>query len=394
MSERLYGLDWLRIGAFGLLILYHIGMVFVPWDWHVKTAEPVGWAVYPMLLTNAWRLSLLFLISGVASAALLARVAPAGFAATRSRRLLIPLVAGMVLIVPVQPWVELVTQHGYGESFATFLARDYFRFGSLKGIALPTWNHLWFVVYLWAYTMVLALAAGRLPAGTRAAAERLFAGPWLLALPVAWLFLLRMTLAPVFGETHALVDDPYAHAVYGAMFAVGVLLAHSPALRAAMVARRRAGLALALAGYAGTAAFTALYPEGGAEPGALPLALVRFARAAQAWGAIVAAVGYALVHLHRDGPARRYLTEAIFPWYIAHQSIIVTVAFWLKPLGLGAGAEFAILLAATIGGCAVFYEAVKRAGPLRPLFGLSLRPKPKPRPDRASDSGARPVRSA
>ena len=61
---RHYGLDWLRIGAFGLLILYHIGMFFVPWDWHVKTARPMDWVAIPMLLTNSWRLVLLFVVSG------------------------------------------------------------------------------------------------------------------------------------------------------------------------------------------------------------------------------------------------------------------------------------------------------------------------------------------
>lgn len=49
LTGRQYGLDWLRIGAFGLLILYHIGMFFVPWGWHVKAAEPVEWAGWPMM---------------------------------------------------------------------------------------------------------------------------------------------------------------------------------------------------------------------------------------------------------------------------------------------------------------------------------------------------------
>lgn len=395
MNERLYGLDWLRIGAFGLLIFYHIGMVFVPWGWHVKADAPVGWAIYPMLLTNAWRLALLFMISGVASAFLLAKVSRGHFAATRTKRLLIPLGVGMALIVPVQPWVELVTQHGYRGGFAHFLLNDYFRFGAIDGIVLPTWNHLWFVAYLWVYTLALALLAGRMPKGVLPACERLFGGWRLFALPILWLWLLRTVLYPRFGETHALVDDPYAHALYGAAFAFGVLVAHSPALRARLVAQRAPALALAVAGYVGVVIFTAIFPEAGPQPGPAALALGRVARAAQAWGAIVALTGYALVHLHRDGAARRYLTEAIFPWYIAHQSIIVATAWALKPLQLGAGAEFAILVAATAGGCALFYEGVKRAGPLRPLFGLSPRPRSRPgRPDPATDTRARPAPTA
>ena len=69
--DRHYGLDWLRIGAFGLLIFYHVGMVFVPWDFHVKTSHPAEWVAIPMLATNSWRLMLLFVVSGYASRALL-----------------------------------------------------------------------------------------------------------------------------------------------------------------------------------------------------------------------------------------------------------------------------------------------------------------------------------
>ena len=60
-NGRHFGMDWLRIGAFQLLILYHVGMAFVPWDYQVKVASPaLDWATIPMLLTNPWRLSLLF----------------------------------------------------------------------------------------------------------------------------------------------------------------------------------------------------------------------------------------------------------------------------------------------------------------------------------------------
>ena len=117
--ERHYGMDWLRIGAFALLIFYHIGMVFVPWDFHIKTAQPMAWVEIPMLLTNPWRLTLLFVVSGYASRALLSKSAGIrGFLGNRSTRLLIPLVFGMAVVVPPQTWVQLVGQHGYADAVA------------------------------------------------------------------------------------------------------------------------------------------------------------------------------------------------------------------------------------------------------------------------------------
>lgn len=34
--ERRHDLDWVRVCAFGLLVLYHVGMYYVSWDWHIR----------------------------------------------------------------------------------------------------------------------------------------------------------------------------------------------------------------------------------------------------------------------------------------------------------------------------------------------------------------------
>lgn len=371
--ERHYGLDWLRIGAFGLLIFYHIGMFFVPWDWHVKTAEPLRWVELPMLATNAWRLALLFLISGVASRYLLDKMAaPGAFARQRSTRLLIPLAGGIILFVAPQPWAELQAKAGYAFGFWHFWTHDYFRFGMLDGLVLPTYNHLWFVAYLWVYTLLLAAGAALLPASAKAALQRrfdrLFAGARLLWLPVALLWLARVTLYPRFEETHALVDDWFNHAVYGGLFLFGFGLAKSDTFWRSVVACWRPALGLAVVGYLAIVAYNFFIGDSElAEPW---LALVRGLRAAHMWGAIVALLALARLKLDRDSPARRYLTEAIFPYYIAHQTIIVLVGHALTPMALGPVVEFAIILPATIVGCALTYELAQRVSVLGPLLGL------------------------
>jgi glucans biosynthesis protein C len=368
-SERQFGLDWLRIGAFALLILYHIGMFFVPWGWHVKTAEPVGWLEYPMLAVNPWRLSLLFVISGVVSRTLLAKLAaPVAFAASRSSRLLVPLAAGMAIFVAPQPWAELVDGGRYGGGFLHFWLRDYFEFGDRFGLVLPTWNHLWFVAYLWVYSMLLAAAAA-LPVRVRAAAQawfdRIFSGWALVILPLLWLFAARSWLHPQFGETHALADDPYAHAIYGFAFFFGVGLARSSA---AWTGIDRHWRALLGAGLLACAAMLALHA---AEPGGEAMRLLRSAiRSTLAWTAILGLLGFARAHLHYDGPVRRYLTEAIFPYYIVHQTIIILVGFAIKQEAIGTAAEFAIIFAATLAGCGLTYEAARRVRWLRPYLGL------------------------
>ena len=64
-KERQHDIDWLRVLAFYILILFHVGMVFVPWEFHIKNSETVSWVEGLMTWSNQWRLPLLFMISGI-----------------------------------------------------------------------------------------------------------------------------------------------------------------------------------------------------------------------------------------------------------------------------------------------------------------------------------------
>jgi len=118
-----------------------------------------------------------------------------------------------------------------------------------------------------------------------------------------------------------------------------------------------------------------VYPEVSEGP---VITVSRLLRSVQAWGAIVGLLGFARLHLNRDHPARAYMTEAVFPYYIAHQTIIVVVGYALTRSALGAGWEFGILLVTTLVGCALFYEVGRRLRWLRPLIGLKLHAQTSP----------------
>src|SRR5882672_9674955 len=119
---RLVFLDWVRICAFGLLVFYHVGMYYVSWDWHIKSPH-AGTALEPwMRLVSPWRLDLLFLVSGAATSFMLQKTGAAGaLLATRARRLLVPLVFGMLVVVPPQSYFEVVHKFGYDGGFVTFM---------------------------------------------------------------------------------------------------------------------------------------------------------------------------------------------------------------------------------------------------------------------------------
>jgi glucans biosynthesis protein C len=366
--DRAFFLDWLRIIAFGLLVLYHVGMYYVTWDFHVKspfasqTLEP--W----MKLTEPWRMSLIFMISGAATAFMLQAGSTLALTRSRTRFLLLPLLCGVLLIVPPQSYFEVVQKFNYTSNYFDFLKRY---FAGYKGfctppqsnscLILPTWNHLWFLPYLWAYTMIIFGLLALWPNCLKKLAE--LVDRWgnslsLLIFPIAILFLFRFTLSAKFPVTHALIGDWFSHAMYFSMFGIGAVLATSKTTWAKFSALRLFSLIGAITGWV-IFAFS---------PPAKPLQFLIVSMFQ--WCAIVATFGFAIAHLNRDGRFRAVFTEAVFPIYILHQTIIIVGSQWLLPLKLAPLLEGLLLITATFGFSFLGYVAIKKINPLHSWFGI------------------------
>lgn len=381
MSRR-HDLDWVRICAFGLLVLFHVGMYYVSWDWHVKSPF-AGTGPEPfMLLSSPWRLSLLFLVSGTATAFLLGK-GEAGFLRRRSWRLLVPLLFGMLVVVPPQSYYEVVEKlpGGYADGYLSFwnryLAADpsFCRDGDC--LVLPTWNHLWFVAYLWVYTAVLALALRFAPGGMARLGERLAVrldGAGLLLWPALGLIVARIALVGRFESTHALVDDWYNHAQYLPVFLLGYWLARADAVWLRMQRLRWPALGLALTSWACLVWYFGHF-DVARPPGDLVRMVQRGAWGLNQWASIVAVLGFAHRLAPGDSPALRYLSAAVFPVYILHQTVIVVLAHRLQPLGMLPALEAPLLILATFALCFGGYELIRRIAWLRPLFGLKTGPR-------------------
>lgn len=378
-ATRRYDLDTLRVGAFLLLILYHLGMFYVPWGWHVKSTH-ITPALEPWMgVLNPWRLSLLFVISGVATRFMLAKMAPGVLAAQRSQRLLIPLVFGMLVVVAPQSWAEVVEKNGYTGSFLDFWPR-YLSFDQSFGIILPTYNHLWFVAYLWLYTVIALGAAPLIPALDRWGG-RLLRGAGLFLVPALLFGLYRATAHRAWGETHVLWADGYGHLQYGTAFLLGLLLGARDEAWSAFERWR----APALGAAAGLLALGLYLRARGVEdmpgPAGAGFAILR---EAYAWAVICALFGYARRYIRRGSPLLTTLNEAVFPFYIVHQTAIVVTGHLLKPLGLPVLAEAGAILAVTVASCLGAYALARAIPALRLPLGL----KPAPRRTAAAPAPA------
>ena len=377
IPDRRVDLDWLRIAAFGLLIFYHVGMFYVTWGFHVKSSHASSLVEPLMLLSNPWRLTLLFVISGCATRFMLDKMEAGAFLGSRTVRLLVPLVFCMFVIVPPQTYFEIVEKLGFTGSYGAFYGK-YATASGGWGIITPTWNHLWFVAYLFVYTLLIVGIGPLLKRLPKRLMAPLASGGAVVVLPVLFLAAIRISLEPQFGETHALFDDWYAHALYFPAFLFGYAVAKHEAFFETCQRIRWPMLVIALAAWltlqVGRAAMGTFTQSDEAMIALVGTSL----RELQAWTMILALFGFARKHLRRDNATRRYLTDAIFPFYIIHQTTIVVAGHYLNQLGWPVWIEAPVLIALTVASCWLGYEIVRRVGFLRPLFGLKLEARSSP----------------
>lgn len=376
---RRHDIDALRVIAFALLIAYHVGMVYVAdWGFHLKSGHGFEWLQWPMATINRWRMDLIFLLSGLAIGLFQPERQPGRFVLLRTWRLLLPLVFGMIAIVPVQAYCEGVAngvvEPGFGAFMLRYLELQPWPEGGFAGAEYGfTWNHLWYLAYLWTYTLVLAALLPLLRSGP---ARRFAAwlgglpGPWLVALPAALLAVYMNTLLGMFGNAERdLASDWYRHSEYFTVFLLGYLLARSEAFWAKLPTLRKP---LAIGALAMAVVYIPLM-FADIEFGPVALAAMRCLRALYAWTSLLAILAWGHHLLNRPFRWLPYATEAVYPWYILHQSAMVVLAYWLVPLALPVALEATLVIAGTLAACALGHEIVRRIGVLRPLFGLKRR---------------------
>jgi glucan biosynthesis protein C len=306
---------------------------------------------------------------------------------SRMGRLWPPLLLAVFVIVPPQAYYEIVEAlealpPALAAQYPLALDNFYVKYVTASGnwcdddgcLTTPTWNHMWFVAYLIVYTLALVPLLPLLRRIPKAA-SLLIAGPFLIITPWLVMAALRVTLLPMFEVTHALVDDWYNHALSFGAFLFGFAIAkHQPFFdRCANL--RWTALAIALACYAVILAYYGSYSEEAPPPEWLR-AIMRAVRELDAWSAIVAGIGFAHRYLkNADGPVRRVLTQAIFPFYLIHQTIIVVAGHYLDALRMPLAIEAPLLVGATALGCWLFFDLGRRVPLLRAWIGLPSKTK-------------------
>jgi glucan biosynthesis protein C len=371
-STRRADLDWLRVIAFGLLILYHAGMAWSGWSWHLNSPDDAPWLREAMRFVNRWRMPLIFVVSGAAIGLALGRKSVGDFAIDRLRRLALPLAFGMLVLVPPQVYLERVQLGQFDGGFVAWLPHAFAGGAYPKGNI--SWHHLWFVAYVLVLTFFLLpyFLWARSPRGRAlqahlAAVVARFALHWLLPLPLAASLL---WLAPLSKNPNGLVGDWHGLVYYGTLLLYGAFIYATPATLEVLNRQRYLALAIGIAAYA---ALHTLFLAGTVRPTIAaadrPLYSLLSAVNTMAW--LFAIIGFANRCLTVRPPLLAWATEAVYPFYMLHQTITVIAVYWLLQWGLSPAAGFVLAAAATFTGTwAIYIAIVQRVRGLRPLFGL------------------------
>lgn len=362
---RRYELDWLRVLVFGLLIFYHVGMFFVPWEFHIKNNVIYDELVWPMRFVNQWRLPILFVISGMGTFYALSTRSGWRFAGERVTRLLIPLVFGMLVVVPPQVYFERLAKGQFIGGYFDFWPSLAFINGNL------TWNHLWFLPYLLIYSVFLIpvfLYFRRHPDNPFFRwLSRLTAKPFGLFVFLVPIYLLYTFVRPFFPVTHALTDDWFTFSNYLILFFFGfVLTGIDETFWPAARQNRRAHLYIALFTFT-VYAFLHAFVEH-----TVTMHFIRTVfKVTYLWAAILTLFGYASTYLHKTNRFLTYSNEAVYPLYILHQTITITIGYYLMELDWGFWSKASIMVLGTFGISLFLYEfIIRRVVWFRPFFGL------------------------
>jgi glucans biosynthesis protein C len=372
---RRYDLDALRVLAVLLLLPFHSARVFDVFDpFYVKnpdTSDGLSWAVVAFL--NPWHMPLLFVLAGAATWLALGHRGSRAYVGERTRRLLIPFLLGILVVVPPQGF--LAARYRGDHTSVTWFLGDYWTVeGDLSGYT-GSWTpaHLWFIGFLFVFSLVA------LPLFVRWRGRPLRTGWLLFAMPLVLL---------AANELPAPNDGPQNPFYSLGLFVAGFLLLADEATERAVHRNWRPLLAAAAVTMATVlVVWSSGTDDGWADGSLLDVGFSLFEQV-NTWIWVLALLGTGRALLGRPIRGLRYASEASFPFYVLHQTVIVAVAYVVVGWDLGVWPKFVTVCLAAFALTLLLYEVVvRRTNATRFLFGM------KPKRSEAERAGDRDRRS-
>jgi glucans biosynthesis protein C len=376
VTPRIHYLDWLKVLIVYGIVVFHVSLVFSFGPWLVNNPDRSFVLSAFAGFCFPWGIPAMFLIAGADAWFGLNSHSIGHFVKARVERLLIPLVAGLIVLAPFQRYV---TSHNppppigqLGGFYVVFFG--HFQLDvHLEWIA-TYWMHLWFLAYLFAISIVCApvLAWLHQRRGCMFSAEvariaNRRGGMYLLAAP---LLISQVVLRPLFPEYQGWAD----FATYTIVFISGAVLFSSRGFEQAIRRDIRLALITGTVAIAGIGLILFLSP-GHVPPGrSAPLGLdIVYAMlwALDVWSWLLAILYLGIRWFDFSNRFLVYARESVLPVYVLHHPVVVTIASFVVTMGAGIWPKFLLLVVASFGLTLGLYDVAVRRWPVtRFLFGL------------------------
>jgi peptidoglycan/LPS O-acetylase OafA/YrhL len=385
MTKRRYDIDWLRVIAMLAVFLFHCSFFFAPVDWHLKNRVRVQGLGYPYMWLDQWMMPIFFLLSGFGSWHSLRSRSWWRYLVERVLRLLLPLyTVGAFLLLPPQFYIEQVSHGRYSGSLWKLIPpyRDSygsFRFRLDEPRLTNVWfGHMWFLQFLFSVSvlalpllLLLRTRPGKRTIARLAKWSARWGGIFLFLIP---LIAVRIALRSTFhGEQYQSWADL---AFYGVVFLIGALFAGDERFLESCRRHTWVCLVLGVLAWVGEGFFISelRYPYPGFETFSGHYLLFQAIMGVGSWSWMVFLLGLGARYFNVDSRVRAYASEAVLPFYLLHQTVILVVGWWIIPLEWPVLVSFPVITIASFVLIMAVYEAlIRRINPVRFLFGMRIK---------------------
>lgn len=342
---RRYDIDWLRVIAIGLLLIYHIAIVFQPWGamlQFLQSDKPLLSLWTPMTMLNIWRIPLLFFVSGMGVCFAIIKRNWKQLIMERTKRILLPLLFGIVAIVPIH---VLIWQKYYSQDLTYS----------------PGQGHLWFLANIFIYVLVLSPVFFYLKSNEEGRfmrwLKKIFSNPLGLLLITIPFVIEAMLVKPLIYEMYFMSLHGFLLGLIAFLFGFCCVLSGDTFWNT-ILRWRWLYLAMAIVLYA-------------IRLSVFNLESPHYMMAVESNFWIFAVFGFGYKYLNRPSKALSYLSQGAYPIYIIHMIFLYLGSYFILPLDMSLMTKFILIVVFTTGGCFAMYDMlIRRVKFLRPLFGL------------------------
>ena len=385
--KRLYYLDWLRVIAVFGVFISHIADIFDTLYWHARQNEQgISWNGLG-IVGSEWGMALVFLLAGASAWFALVSRSGAQFVSERFKRLLLPFIVAFIVLAPFQAYlISYFIASGYSnfkgdlfQFFPYFFAHIHIG-GDLRFLTIYGY-HLWFLAYLYIISMMalpvlMYLKQGR---GSRIISRlvtlcKMPGGLYIFVPPIACV---RILLWAPYPEYEGWADF-YTWLLF---FVFGFILFANDAFQQIM--RKQGMIFVAVSVICIVSLISANFAGGlskleHADNYSAGYMFYQLLISITLWSLTMAALYAAMRLLNFSNKLLQYANQAILPFYILHEPVIIIIAFFVLAWDIPTGVTFVFVTSSSLLITLAIYELlIRRIKPIRWLFGMK---NPQPRP--------------